>query len=207
MVRCSNYGIGEIVQNIGYVLKSRLFFRNVRLIRFPITIRGKKYIEFGKKLTTGRYCRIEVNGRHEGKRLIFGENDNIGDFVSIRCADRIKIGNNVLIGSKVLIIDHSHGTYCGEKQDSPNIPPNERLLSVDPITIGDNVWIGEASIIQKGVSIGEGSIIAANSVVTKNIPAGVIVGGSPAMVLKIYDQENKEWNRCETRDDRRELLN
>ena len=58
---------------------------------------GKKYIDFGSNLTTGRYCRIEVNGIHSEKKLIFGENVNIGDFVSIRCANHISIGNNVSI--------------------------------------------------------------------------------------------------------------
>ena len=74
------------------------------MIRFPIVIRGKQYIDFGTNLTTGRHCRIEVNGKHKGKRLIIGENVNIGDDVSIRCADKIVIGNHVLMGSKVLII-------------------------------------------------------------------------------------------------------
>ena len=142
-----------------------------------------------------RRCRFEVNGKHKGKRLIIGENVNIGDDVSIRCADKIVIGNHVLMGSKVLIIDNSHGIYTGEKQDSPEIPPNERALSMKPIRIGDNVWIGEGAVIQQGVTIGAGSIIAANSVVTKDVPAQVIVGGIPAKVIKRYDCEKKQWIR------------
>ena len=192
-MRESNYGLKEILQNIIYVLKTKFFFKRCRMIRFPIVIRGKKYIDFGKNLTTGRYCRFEVNGEHSGKCLVFGNSVNVGDYVSIRCAERIFVGNDVLIGSRVLIIDNSHGKYSGKNQDTPLIPPNVRRLSTSAVRIEDNVWIGEGSIIQQGVKIGKGSVIAANSVVTKNIPPNVIAGGVPAEIIKIWD--GKEWKR------------
>ena len=194
-MRNSNYEINEIIQNVIYVMKSRISFPGSRMIRFPIIIRGKKYIDFGKNLTTGRNCRFEVNGIHSGNRLVFGNNVNIGDNVSIRCANQILIGNNVLMGSKVLIIDNSHGTYSGDNQDCPDIPPNERELSSAQIEIGDNVWVGEGAVIQQGVCIGRGSIIAANSVVTKDVPINSMVAGVPAKVIKVYDESVKEWRR------------
>ncbi len=187
-MRSSNYGIMEIIQNIYFVLKTKFLFPKARMIRFPIVIRGKRYIDFGTGLTTGRNCRLEVNGKHSDVRLIFGENVNIGDGVSIRCANGINVGNNVLMGSRVLIIDNSHGHYSGEYQDSPDVPPNIRKLSAKPIIIEDNVWIGEGSVIQQGVTIGKGSIIAANSVVTKDVLPNTIVGGVPAKVLKMYKE-------------------
>lgn len=125
--------------------------------------------------------------------MTFGENDNIGDNVSIRCAERIDIGNNVLMGSRVLIIDNSHGNYSDEGQDSPKTPPNKRKLYTAPVIIGDNVWIGEGAIIQAGVSIGAGSIVSANSVVTKNVESGTIVGGVPARVLKRWNEQDGKW--------------
>lgn len=190
-MRRSNYEAKEMVQNIIYIIKSKIFYPGSRMIRFPIVVRGKKYIDFGKCLTTGRYCRFEVNGEHAGKRLIFGNDVNVGDYVSIRCADHITIGNNVLMGSRVLIIDNSHGKYSGKNQDEPMIPPNKRKLSTGQIVIEDNVWIGENSVIQQGVTIKKGSVVAANSVVTKNVPSNVIVGGVPAKVIKYWN--GNEW--------------
>lgn len=194
-MRKSNYSFSETLKNIVFLLKTKLFFPGARLVRFPIIIRGKKYIDFGKNLTTGYRCRFEVNGIHEGKKLIFGDNVNIGDNVRISCTRSIVIGNNVLIGSKVLIIDNSHGTYSGDSQDSPLLPPNKRKLSSSEIIIGDNVWIGENVVIQKGVRIGKGCVIAANSVVTKNIEENSIVGGIPCKQIKKYNQELNEWRK------------
>lgn len=191
-MRKSNYGIKEIFQNIGFVVKTKILFPGSRMLRSPFIVRGKKYIDFGKNLTIGRYCRFEVNGEHSEKRLVLGNNINIGDYVSIRCADRITIGNNVLMGSKVLIIDNAHGKYSGKNQDNPNIAPNERKISTGQVTIEDNVWIGENTVIQQGVVIGRGSIVAANSVVTKSIPSNVIAGGVPARIIKCWNGDSWE---------------
>ena len=194
--RCSNYSILEVVKNVITIICNKLQFGGkVRLVRYPVIIRGKKYIDFGKQLTTGYYCRIEVNGKHKEKVLLLGENVNIGDNVSIRCAHKITIGNNVLLGSRVLIIDNSHGSYSGMEQDNPNVAPNVRPLVGAPICIEDNVWIGEGSVIQMGVTIGKGSIIAANSVVTHNVAAETIVGGVPARELKKYNYNTTKWEK------------
>lgn len=194
-MRKANYGFVECIQNVIYIIKSVFFFKKARLIRFPVVIRGKKYIDFGNRLTTGRYCRLEVNGVHSQKCLIFGNNDNIGDYVSIRCAEHIKLGDNVLIGSHVLIIDNSHGSYSGVRQDSPAVPPNSRSLVSSSIEIGDNVWIGDGVVIQKGVNIGKGSIIAANAVIVKDVPSETIVAGVPAEIIRVYDSKDKIWKK------------
>lgn len=191
--RKSNYGIEEIIKNGMALLMNKVQFPSARFIRYPVIVRGKRYIEWGKNLTAGYHCRFEVNGNHEGKVLIFGENVNVGDYVSIRCAERVSIGDNVLMGSRVLITDNTHGKYSGENQDAPDTFPDRRKLQTAPVKIGDNVWIGEGAVIQMGVTVGVGSIIAANSVVTKNIKPGVIAGGVPAKVLKQWKQECTEW--------------
>lgn len=192
-VRSVNYGITELFVNALFLVRTKLMVSSARLFRFPITIRGKKYIDFGKRLTTGRRCRIEVNGVFDAPAIIFGGNVNIGDDVRIAAAEKIKIGNNVLIGSKVLIIDNSHGAYKGDNQDSPDIPPNQRPIYTAPVVIEDNVWIGEGAVIQMGVSVGFGCVVGSNAVVTKSVPPKSIVGGVPARIIKKYEAERNKW--------------
>lgn len=105
-----------------------------------------------------------------------GHKSYINHDSEIRCRERVSIGDNVSIAYGVLIQDSDyHTTY-----DEAGNPKPETL----PITIEDNVWIGANAIILKGVTIGEGCIVAAGSVVTKSAPARSLVGGNPARVIK-----------------------
>lgn len=193
MERKVNYSFGEMLYNVICVIISKLYDKRIRILRFPITIRGKKYIDFGKKLSTGRFCQFEVMGKHNKKCLVFGKNVNIGHYVRVQCAEKINISDGVLIGSRVLIIDHSHGIYNGENIDTPYIEPNRRSINSKPIKIEKNVWIGEGVVIQQGVTIGEGAIVGANSVVTKDIPRYSIAGGVPARAIKIWNSKTCRW--------------
>lgn len=96
-----------------------------------------------------------------------------------------------MIAHNVNIFDNdTHPTdYLERRQDAENILCYGKFedfssLKKAPVMIGDDVWIGCNSIILKGVTIGNGSIVAAGSVVTKDVPANVIVGGNPAKILK-----------------------
>lgn len=90
-----------------------------------------------------------------------------------------------MTGKKVLITDNAHGVSDKKQLE---MPPNQRpLYSKGEVIIEGNVWIGEKACIMLGVHIGKGAIIGANSVVIKNVPAGYVVGGNPAKVLKIIE--------------------
>lgn len=96
----------------------------------------------------------------------------------ITVIDSIVIGNNVLTGSKILITDNTHGA---SSMDLLDLPPHQRpLYSKSPVIIENNVWIGEKVSIMPGVHIGKGTIIAANAVVTKDLPLYCIAAGAPA---------------------------
>lgn len=117
--------------------------------------------------------------------IFIGNNSYIGENSHISACESIKIGNGVLTGRYVYISDNSHGN--GSLLQS-SMPPIERPLYIKgPVVIEDNVWIGERVCILSGVHIGKGAIIAANAVVTKDVPANTIVGGVPAKVLKIMN--------------------
>lgn len=86
------------------------------------------------------------------------------------------------MGNDILITDNSHGLSDIKQMDvAPNYCP---LYSKGPVIIEDNVWIGEKTSILPGVHIGQGSIIGANSVVTKDVPAYSVVAGNPAKIIK-----------------------
>jgi lipopolysaccharide O-acetyltransferase len=115
--------------------------------------------------------------------------------VHIGALNRISIGNNVLIASRVFITDHNHGSYNGAHQSSPYTPPAIRDIISNEVKIEDNVWIGEGVCILPGVVIGKGSVIASNSFVTKSIPANSIAAGVPAKVIKKFDIKENIWKK------------
>ena len=192
------YSIFQIFCLIFYKVRGWFMFKNARLIRFPFRVRGKQYIKIGKGFTTGFNCRIDalnINNFGEKYLIEIGENVEINDEVHIGATQKIIIEDNVLIASKVYISDHNHGSYKGDEQDSPMSIPKERKIHSSPIRIEKNVWIGELCCILQGVTIGEGSIIGAMSVVTKDIPPYTIAVGSPAKLIKRYNFKTKKWDK------------
>ncbi|KAF0091891.1 MAG: CpsI [Fusobacteria bacterium] len=188
----NEYTISEAIKLFYSLVITKLFYRNARLIRQPFYIRGKSSMKSGHKLTTGYNCRFDLPGNNK-KTLFIGKNCEIGDNVHFVAHEKLIIGDNVLMASKIFISDTNHGDYSGSKQSSPSTPPNSRSLTTKPVIIGDNVWIGENVCILPGVTIGEGSIIGANSVVNKDISANCIAVGVPAKVVKKYDSAKAGW--------------
>ena len=191
------YGFFGLIKLSIQKIRTIIFFSSSRLIRFPIIIRGKKYIDFGSKLTTGEGCRFEAyNNQKSKKSLIFGKNIQLNDYVHITAMNNVVIGDNVLMASKIYISDCSLGFYSGEEMDSsPEQHPIDRSYNISEVIIEDNVWLGEFVSVLPGVTIGKGAIIGSNSVVTKDIPANTIAVGSPAKVIKKYNFETKKWVR------------
>lgn len=135
----------------------------------PLTRYGKMpYI-----LRYGAYIEV-VNG---GKLTIGQGACNVG--LTIMCAKEVTIGNGVRIGRNVSIRDWN----------GPHVIINETFVNHAPVHIGDHVWLCSGCTIMPGVTIGEGAVIAANSTVTKDVPAHSLVAGSPAKVIK----NNIEW--------------
>ena len=190
------YGFyGSLKLSMSYIY-TRLFFPGARLIRLPFDIRNRNNISIGKNFTTGFGCRIEAFPLTVKDHICIsiGENVQINDYVHIAASESVKIGNNVLMASKIFITDISHGSYGTDGlHDSPVTIPKDRSLTTRPVEIGDNVWIGEFVSILPGVTIGEGSVIGTMSVVSKSIPPNCIAVGSPAKVIKQYDFNSQKW--------------
>jgi maltose O-acetyltransferase len=114
------------------------------------------------------HCDLGYN-IHVGDHFYAGYNCTILDMAEV------KIGNNCMIGPNVGIYTASH-----------SIEPMDRNKSgyAIPIYIGDDVWIGGSCTILPGITIGDNSIVAAGSVVTKDVPSNTVVAGNPAKVIK-----------------------
>ncbi|MFK3690898.1 acyltransferase [Agrobacterium tumefaciens] len=109
-------------------------------------------------------------GVQSGARLIIGSGfANRHTWIS--CGSNIKIGEEVFIADQVIIRDWDGHRLMGRP-------------AAAPIIIGNHVWIGMRAIILKGVTIGDGAVVGAGAVVTKDVPAGTIVAGNPAVVVK-----------------------
>ena len=188
----NKYSFSEFVKNVYALLITKAFYPNARLIRRPIYIRGRKSLVYGKNFTTGYSCRFDLEGSK--KTLFIGDECQIGDNVHFVAYDKVEVGNNCLLASKIFISDTSHGIYDNsDGGSSPEIPPNCRKLVTAPVKIGNNVWIGENVVILSGVTIGDGCIIGANSVVTHDIEDNSIVAGAPAKCIKRWDSYSKKW--------------
>ncbi|MGL4567125.1 MAG: sugar O-acetyltransferase, partial [Fusobacteriaceae bacterium] len=109
-----------------------------------------------------------------GKNTLIGKNVFINSGCHFQDQGGITIGDGTLIGPKVVLATLNHGLA----------PEKRNNLCPKPIVIGKFVWIGGNVSIVPGVTIGDNSIVAAGSVVTKNVPANVMVGGAPAKVIK-----------------------
>ncbi|MCM1020920.1 MAG: acyltransferase [Muribaculum sp.] len=114
--------------------------------------------------------------------ISIGRNCWIGDNFNINAINSISIGDGVLTGRYVTIIDNSHGDLSAE---SLALPPLLRCpVSKGPVVIGDNVWLGDKVTILAGVTIGRGAVVAANSVVTHNVEPNTCVAGCPAKPIR-----------------------
>jgi len=112
------------------------------------------------------------------KNIEIGSNTKINRGVFITAPDKIKIGNDVLIGPYTVINSGNHN------YSNPDVPIRLQGHIIKPIVIEDDVWIGANSTILAGVTIGKGAVVGAGAVVTKNINPYTVVGGVPATFIK-----------------------
>lgn len=196
---------GLVLRKIFFWIYKRKFLScGSLMLRAPYHITGFSSISIGRNFKAGPGFKLEAVGSYRRERFTpvieIGDNVIIHDYVHIGCVNRVTIGNNVLMASKIYISDHNHGYYDDDhlpEQESPLLAPALRKLTRDAtVSIGDNVWIGEFVTILPGSVVGEGSIIGANSVVRGVIPPFSIAAGTPARVVKSYDFENNRWMRC-----------
>lgn len=149
-------------------------FQVIRVVGRMKLVRQHGTVQIGRRTTIWPQVKLTSLGKGEGEpaRLTIGEYSSIGDRTQIHCSEKVAIGNYVLVSWDVNILENNfHTTTDGG-------------ITSAPIVIEDRVWVGCRAIILGGVTIGEGSIVAAGSVVTRDVPPGTLVAGNPAKVIR-----------------------
>lgn len=140
----------------------------------------------GLLLEKGSGTTISTNVNIISPQLIsLGENVGIANNVILDGRGGIKIGDYTIIGFDTVILTRTH-QYKDE-----NLPIRKQIQYSLPVEIGNDVWVGARSIIMPGVKIGDGAIVGANAVVTKDILPNTVVGGVPAKFIKNRKSNNK----------------
>jgi len=193
-----------VVRTIRFIISRRLYTWRYwlcafRFIRFKIThphIKTEGFVFFGPKvevyarrgygrLTLGRWVFIGKGNAircHEGN-LRIGDKVVFGAKNTINCYLDIEIGNDCIFADWIYICDFDH------RYEDMNIPIKNQGIVKSPVKISQNCWIGEKSTVLRGVTVGEGSVIASHALVNRDVPANSIVGGVPARVLKTRGAE------------------
>lgn len=154
-----------------------VLFVNCCISKIPIwTFRRGVYRALGMKIGNDSVIFRRAELEHPD-RIEIGHNSSVGWFVLLDGRGGLKIGSNVNISS------YSKFITGGHEPDSPEFKDYYK-----PITIGDRAWVCTGAIVLAGVTIGEGAVVAAGSVVTKDVPPYTIVGGSPAKFIRMRNK-------------------
>ena len=188
--------IKRIIERIKYIYWSRKVgsHNGYFNIHRGCDIHNPDCLHLGKNVGIGTDTYIgpvkEDHGHKYTPKIIIGDGTWVGKHSSLAAIDRVEIGKNVLFAGYVHITDHSHGY---EDISRPITP--QPLTTKGPVVIEDDCWLGFGCEILSGVHIGKHCVVAARSVVTKDVPSYSIVAGNPARIVKQYNFETEKWEK------------
>jgi acetyltransferase-like isoleucine patch superfamily enzyme len=168
--------IARLVPKLRYLARRWQFDEAGRrgAIESGVRVLGEASIRLGDRVTLRRGVVLAGNGT-----LTIGSHTTINDGCQISAFDAVHIGANVMFAPRVCVLDIDH------RFDSRDQPLRQQGYRTAPVFIGDDVWLGANAVVLRGVRIGRGAIVGANSVVTRDVPDYAIVGGVPARVLRM----------------------
>lgn len=166
------------------------YYANKVSIIFPDIINGEEFISLHNNVIIEKGCWLLAHKQDDViPELIISEGVHIGRYSHIVALQRVVIDKNVLIADKVYISDNIH-----QYTDISTAIKNQKIEFKKEVYIGENSWIGEnVSIV--GASIGKHCVVGSNSVVTKDIMDYSVVVGIPAIYIKRYDVQTKQWKK------------
>ena len=163
--------------------------RGVRIVQ-PMRIFGAKHCHFGDEAVLQFGAYIAALHEHSTPPIFkVGARTMIGNHAHIVATRRVEFGEGVLTADRLFVADNRH-TF-----EDPTMPIRDQgLTQLAEVHIGDGSWIGE-NVCISGASIGKHCVIAANSVVTSDIPDHCVAAGAPARIVKRYCETRKGWYR------------
>lgn len=169
------------------ILSSRAFaaYGTHSVLQLPLRLSGESRIAVGDDVFIGAGSWLQVLGDPDGPVAIsIGSGTSISGTCVLSAAERITLGNSVLIARNVYIADHMH-TY-----DRPGVPVlAQGITRIAPVEIGEGAWLGQNVVVGPGVRIGPGAVIGANSVVLSDVPAYCVAVGAPARIVRSFAEE------------------
>lgn len=181
--------INRITRNF-YKLKTHLYgYKAVgknSVVFAPLQVDNPSSISIGNNVFISQGAWLMGNANHK-RSLNVGNDVTIGHYAHIVANYNVLIEDNVLIADKVFITDCSH-----EYKDISTPVQKQGIIELGDVIIGDGSWIGE-NVCVLGASIGKHCIVGANAVVTRSIPDYSIAVGNPAVIVKRFDTNKKEW--------------
>jgi acetyltransferase-like isoleucine patch superfamily enzyme len=155
----------------------------------PRYLVGGRGIALGANVQIWHHAMIEIAQLYPDRpTLVIGDGTVIRPYAHIGAAVNITMGNRVGLSPMALVTDHEHDF----RDPADSILTNKRILAA-PVTLEDDVFLGERAVVLKGVRIGTCSLVGANSVVKDDIPPYSIAVGLPAKVVRRYDPERRAW--------------
>lgn len=153
------------------------------LILRPRRLRGLRCLTVGDGVVidSGSWIAAyeQYRDSHYSPRIVIGDRTTIGRHFCLTAINRVEIGSDCLLSEYVYISDHFHGT------DPNNGPPvTQPLVSKGGVKIGNSCFLGYRVSVLPGVTLGDHCVVGANSVVTKSFPAGSVIAGVPARIIK-----------------------
>jgi acetyltransferase-like isoleucine patch superfamily enzyme len=149
----------------------------------PVNIAGAQHVHIGAGVVLGPGCSLMVGGIRSAEdiRIVLADGVSIAGNGTISAFESVVLGVDVLLARGVYISDHNHA-YRG----TDRAVKHQGVDTIAPVVIGNGAWLGQNVVITPGVHVGTGAVVAANAVVTRDVPSYSLAVGSPARIIRSW---------------------
>ena len=157
------------------------------VLQLPVRIGGEERITVGSGVFVGSGSWLQtIQAGDDAGELVIGDGTSIAGSCVLSAACSVRLGREVLLARNVYISDHIHA------YETPHLAVlAQGVGKVLPVVIDDGAWLGQNVVVTPGTRIGRGAVVAANAVVTTNVPPWSLAAGVPARIVRTWHEEGK----------------